>query len=70
MNTCKDCIFWEAHNTFGASRRGTCDATTFDFALDRMEVVATADDDSNLQANLVTGPHFGCTLFKPRNPSS
>ena len=31
------------------------------------QIEASADDDSNLQASLRTGPDFGCILYQPRN---
>lgn len=63
VGTCKDCVFWGDPHT----RRGqkTCDGWTDDYANTR-DVCASADDDSNLQAWLETGPDFGCTLFQPK----
>lgn len=59
MGYCKDCKFW------GVVYSGVCDKekriqsdpeSTF-------EIEAFALDDSGLEANLVTGPMFGCVHF-------
>ena len=66
--TCKNCVFW------GSWKKGACDkvgdmnatrepATLFDLQLQ-------ADDDSNLNGWLITGPDFGCIHFAAGDPQA
>lgn len=61
IGKCKDCKFW------GVSYDGVCDRegdlhTTKD-PLRSFEVRASAADDTDLRAWLVTAPDFGCIQF-------
>lgn len=62
MNTCKTCRWW------GVVLEGCCDFVNTIYGekpSKRFEIVASADDDSNLQASLCTGPDFGCVHHHP-----
>jgi hypothetical protein len=64
MNTCKTCKWW------GRVREGCCDfVDTLHSAkpATRFEIYASADDDHNLQAYLLTGPDFGCIHHEARS---
>ncbi len=69
MNNCNNCKFWQPIKYLGVAipTRGVCGLADYAdnkntndtkvFAID-----VTADDDSNLSAELITGADFGCTL--------
>lgn len=64
MNTCKDCKWW------GRTHANVCGKIDTLFAVENpmrmFEIEATAADDHNLRAHLVTGPDFGCIQFDPK----
>jgi hypothetical protein len=69
MNHCKDCKFWclSWRNSNAGKEVMFCDAIGnkgVDEGPGMFDLVIWADDDSNLQGELVTGPEFGCTQFK------
>lgn len=60
---CKNCRFW------GAYIEGACDRVGFLLLNEhknprRFHISAFADDDQGLEAQLITGPEFGCVLFE------
>jgi hypothetical protein len=60
---CKNCWFW------GRDYESVCDAPDWHESGDKiapnsMAVEIVVDDDSGLYFKFVTGPEFGCTLFK------
>ena len=59
MGHCKDCLFWEPYRNVMVCVK----ATTYDAINSSCSVEAAADDDSGLDAWLVTGPEFGCVKF-------
>lgn len=80
MNTCKNCKWWGAawHGVCDAPQS---DITTrsarlpFPSHLEKIRepkdsagfsIEATAADDTDLNAYLVTGPDFGCVKFAPK----
>lgn len=72
---CKDCSFWEHHSDtdWGLSTSwSTCELpvrVSYPFAKineNDFVVYAGADDDSGLNAGLITGPMFGCIKFEQR----
>jgi hypothetical protein len=66
MNRCKDCRWWLIHTDI----KGECDQITNSRAnvgFGSFQIEASADDDSNLCAALITGPEFGCTQFEPKS---
>lgn len=54
-STRKTCKWW------GRSYHGACDLV----GVVGFEIIATAADDHNLTAYLITGPEFGCILHAP-----
>lgn len=61
MKTCKTCRWW------GRDWQGCCALVDDIFQGARgFEIRATASDDHNLEARLVTGPDFGCILHEPK----
>lgn len=61
---CKDCKFWKQQSIDS----GICDRITHcNIPKNRsFEIDASADDDSNLQTELVTAPEFGCVNFEKK----
>jgi hypothetical protein len=59
---CKDCRHW------GYSGTGACDRIDMGEKAesDGAAINADANDDCGLFGRLVTGPMFGCTLFKEK----
>lgn len=71
--TCKECKWWKRAAGNWPSpdpKHSVCDkvdgGTTV--APNGFSIDATADDDTNLCAFLVTGPDFGCNQFEPKVP--
>ena len=66
---CKNCAFWTPNIYKQKNQiKGECDAV-HSIMTDKnpeitFEIEATADDDSNLSAELITGCNFGCVHFK------
>jgi hypothetical protein len=64
-NTCKNCRWW------GSAFDGECDFPNTVFSdIDKATlfvVNVSADDDSNLQCSVMTGPDFGCIHFAERD---
>lgn len=61
MNTCKTCCYW----TDGKNGFGACELIqALEFSAvgnnDTAFIEVSADDDSNLQATLITRDTFGC----------
>ena len=60
MGHCENCRWW------GVDYEGVCDLPD---TVDKhkysivFDIMATALDDSGLEAQLITGPDFGCVLF-------
>lgn len=67
FNTCKNCKHWRM---FGDNIKGACDFIDYTpSTIDTHSVFidANADDDSGLEARLVTGADFGCAAHKPKS---
>lgn len=70
--TCKNCRFWAKPNAHkGGIGKRECDGLDVSTPRNKTDNDATievyADDDQGLTAVFMTGPDFGCTLFKPKN---
>jgi hypothetical protein len=66
-NTCKNCKFWREQSGFAGRGTGKMKCDHVDCQTEpskTFEIDATADDDHNLNADLITGPDFGCVLFQ------
>ncbi len=67
MNTCKTCIYW---NSSCAIKNGVSDCDMVDSVIKdkskTFEIIATADDDSNMNVKLMTGENFGCIHHEPK----
>lgn len=66
---CKDCKFWSSVGAYGgAQASGVCGRIDWDNgsrpADDDAVLLADASDDTNLRAELRTGPEFGCLKFQ------
>lgn len=62
-NICKTCHYW------GRYRESTCDIIGLNTVLPEptgADIFVKVLDDSGLEADLVTGPNFGCTLWKEK----
>ena len=57
MSTCKSCVFW------GRYRDKVCDAISLGEADNEPYIDVRVADDHGLDADFVTTPDFGCTLF-------
>lgn len=77
MGNCKNCKHWQLKEIgpyFGPKTKatyGACDGIDYGDkpANDTQAAIfADADDDSNLTAELITGPEFGCVLFCQKEP--
>ena len=66
---CKNCKFWEYHNTGRESWHscGMVDCTELGYKVadDAFSLYAEALDNSGLETGLITGPMFGCIKFVP-----
>jgi len=65
MGNCKNCKHWEKYpaSFWDFNRPMTaCDLEVYDGEA-QFEIQASAADDTNLSACLVTGPEFGCVHF-------
>ena len=63
MSTCSACKHWDKESG------GACDRTDIlpDLSPEKkFEIDASAADDTNLMARLLTGPDFGCVLFEAK----
>jgi len=66
MNTCKSCRYWSIRRNI-VNGVSDCDRPDCKEDPDKMktfEIVATADDDSNMNIILMTGADFGCILHE------
>jgi hypothetical protein len=61
MDKCKNCEWWNRPLT----KNHSCDRINHD-GQHMFYIFASADDDSNLTANLITNPEFGCNQFKKK----
>ena len=68
MNTCKFCQFWThpKPDYLNGPIIGTCDFVGRVTPGQEFRIDASAADDTDLQADLRTGPDFGCVCFKRR----
>ncbi len=69
MNTCKTCKYWNvSYNiTDGVSDCDRPDCKPDPDKKKTFDIVASADDDSNLHVKLMTGEDFGCILYEPKH---
>lgn len=72
MNRCKDCKYWGPWGHWPEpAKTQECAKVGNDILMPNpdsyFEILASADDDSNLQATLRTGPEFGCIQFEPKD---
>lgn len=65
---CKDCRHWNERHPLDGERRGHCERDEHADKARAFHVYARADDDSGLEAALITGPLFGCIHFRQRCP--
>ena len=70
-NTCKNCRFWTPQSNYMGRPTGKMKCDRVDFGSHpepskTFEIEATADDDHNLNAELITGPDFGCVQFEKK----
>ncbi len=67
INTCKTCICW---NVSRSIKNGVSDCDMVDSVIKdkskTFEIIATADDDSNMNVKLMTGENFGCIHHEPK----
>lgn len=70
MNTCDNCKYWAA--SFNPNKKGLadCDLPLCIPGEGYIEIVATAADDSGLEAKLFTHAKFGCVMHTPKNSNS
>lgn len=60
MNTCKNCKWW------GVDFDNTCDfvkTISASIKATQFKIEVNANDDTDLEGHLVTGPDFGCIHF-------
>src|SRR5687768_11575162 len=58
-STCKHCTHWQTRHYMFAPPITVCD----NLGHDDFRIEATAADDTDLSAELITGPDFGCVKF-------
>jgi hypothetical protein len=64
MGKCKDCQWWIKNRGYSSCDKVNHDYNDGDTAF---EIEADADDDQGLEVELITGPEFGCVLFKGKD---
>ena len=62
METCATCKYWGTHFSGACDKVNNIPESKEKF----FEIEATAHDDSGLEAMLITGPDFGCNLYRPK----
>ena len=68
LGKCKNCKFWDEGTCLGQGMHDAGFGWRQDPAI-AFKVEATANDDSGLEAVLITGPEFGCVRFEERQSS-
>lgn len=69
MNTCKTCKYWGAGHPSNKTTHNLCVLISTDglHSKDAAFIDVYADDDSNLNVQLMTKPDFGCTLHSTKS---